>query len=1344
MADADKILKILLSVKSDVADLNKVVEGLGGVRRGADDATKAGFGLKQAFEFAGANEAIHVLVETLRQIPERFIEAIKSGVEFNAHLQDMQAGIAGILRQTQGAKFVDFAAANAEAGNIVELLKSKANELGKTYESMFEGFSHAQQSMSLITDDVKQQIALFTTLDRAMASMSITGSREAKDIADLFRGAAANTAAGTQIAAGLHITVQELDQLIQKANQGGTAFQFWMTTLAGFQEAGRAMATNFNADVNRMHNSVTDLQSDLAKPIMQPLIDGMAEFHKLATDPETGETLRGIGAIIGQTATGALRLAENLAAAYKVADYVLPDSSWLFHLFGSQSPKEVFDTAQAEQFLETNGKILLQLKSQIEAAQTLDEKEAARQALNEEVNKLYQRANSSTGEMQRVALSLIQSSGILTNNFDIIAGSAEKTSHHLADSTKQLALQKQIEDQINLLTARTSGDAEAIAEQQAQSAADKGLATMKEKGVTQLEINGQLLTEEKVWQAIYDATYKEAIAVANKKAAQTAINDLLRKENDLLAGIREKQSVISANPLLSSDDKQSQLHAAYLEEQNAIAAQIPILQNAIDEQKKIGGQEAQANVERYTAELNKLTTQYTLLGFKVRETAGFTGQFQVEMVSWVNSFGTSAHQVAGVITGTLNTAIAQTSQLLTDAIFRTGDWKAALVAIGEAGVKSLIQMVLQWTISRTVMSALNAAFGKADAESSASLAGESAAAWSPAAVSASIATEGVAAGTGLAAYIAAIASGESVAVGFAAGGAGGFKKGGYTGEGDENAIAGPAHKREFVFDAGATRSHGIENLELLRRGDASIIPRFGDGGTVEPGRLRVPWNVLARTPQNQYPPPWWNPDPQSWTGTGAGQQQGPGFYGPGRDNEGNFTWNGRPFVESRIDIDPSLTREDTFVANDDGSYFSIPHQAMDFIEENVFDGSNVTGSVGDPFGGGSVSGDIGSGLPSGSGPVEAGGLFPGDPSGFAPPSITINLGDDTNPFGGATADGTATFRGFDPNTGQPLYVDSNGNTFDATGTAWDFTGTDVPWEDPNNLNLVPPGGDPFGGSIAGGTTGSGSGDPFGGSTASGGFIGVTPDGQPVFGDAEGNHFTQDGAPYTGSLNPGGRGLGGGPDPHTGEFFDYSSGSWQPYHTAGSFRDSLNQGAEESARDPVKFGMNPTGDEGHTVFNFTPPTVDSGDAQYLADWASYVTTAGGRANWQNFPHRAGGGRMDGAPSNVDSILAWLAPGEHVIPADVTAAADRKFGRDWPEKLAQTVMPMAWPHFADGGRVGSSFSSSSSSRDGTQPIKIINVTDWKTAFKEAQKDDDHRTFIVDTIKGRAHEIGIGAVN
>ena len=139
----DQTLKILLEIKSDVSDLQKVIGGLKEVGTASETAAKSGFGMKEAFQFSGANEVLHRLIETLKQIPEHLYEAIKQGVEFNAELQKVQTAIAGLFRQESPTNFPTFEAAKVAAGDTIELLKKKANELGVSYTAMFESFEHA-------------------------------------------------------------------------------------------------------------------------------------------------------------------------------------------------------------------------------------------------------------------------------------------------------------------------------------------------------------------------------------------------------------------------------------------------------------------------------------------------------------------------------------------------------------------------------------------------------------------------------------------------------------------------------------------------------------------------------------------------------------------------------------------------------------------------------------------------------------------------------------------------------------------------------------------------------------------------------------------------------------------------------------------------------------------------------------------------------------------------------------------------------------------------------------------------------------------------------------------------
>lgn len=96
-----------------------------------------------------------------------------------------------------------------------------------------------------------------------------------------------------------------------------------------------------------------------------------------------------------------------------------------------------------------------------------------------------------------------------------------------------------------------------------------------------------------------------------------------------------------------------------------------------------------------------------------------------------------------------------------------------------------------------------------------------AAAWTPAAFMASIGSFGAAAAIGIGAVL-------------ALGALGGFRKGGYTGDGGVDDVAGVVHGKEFVFDAAATARIGVANLEAMRAGrsaPASNVVPFPTMGT---------------------------------------------------------------------------------------------------------------------------------------------------------------------------------------------------------------------------------------------------------------------------------------------------------------------------------------------------------------------------------------------------------------------------------------------------------------------------------------------------------------------------------
>lgn len=145
----------------------------------------------------------------------------------------------------------------------------------------------------------------------------------------------------------------------------------------------------------------------------------------------------------------------------------------------------------------------------------------------------------------------------------------------------------------------------------------------------------------------------------------------------------------------------------------------------------------------------------------------------------------------------------------------------AITAAKEIALTKMVGMVKRTEIATTAAAA-NAATVSTGAVQ-ATTAATTAAAWSPAALAASVGSFGSAAFVGLAALIAITAAFK------------GFRKGGYTGGGGVDDVAGVVHGQEFVFDAESTARIGVDNLERIRSGekvdlDSSGLPSNGGGG----------------------------------------------------------------------------------------------------------------------------------------------------------------------------------------------------------------------------------------------------------------------------------------------------------------------------------------------------------------------------------------------------------------------------------------------------------------------------------------------------------------------------------
>ena len=131
-------------------------------------------------------------------------------------------------------------------------------------------------------------------------------------------------------------------------------------------------------------------------------------------------------------------------------------------------------------------------------------------------------------------------------------------------------------------------------------------------------------------------------------------------------------------------------------------------------------------------------------------------------------------------------------------------------------ISSLVKLGIQWVMNATLADSLAAASMSTQAAMSMATASAISAAYATPAALVSLASFGANAEPAMAGISATTSLAQSMAM-FS-----GYKQGGYTGDGPVDQVAGPVHRKEFVFDAAATQRLGVGTLEALRSGAAGV------------------------------------------------------------------------------------------------------------------------------------------------------------------------------------------------------------------------------------------------------------------------------------------------------------------------------------------------------------------------------------------------------------------------------------------------------------------------------------------------------------------------------------------
>jgi hypothetical protein len=126
------------------------------------------------------------------------------------------------------------------------------------------------------------------------------------------------------------------------------------------------------------------------------------------------------------------------------------------------------------------------------------------------------------------------------------------------------------------------------------------------------------------------------------------------------------------------------------------------------------------------------------------------------------------------------------------------------------------------------------------------------------------------------------------------------------------------------------------------------------------------------------------------------------------------------------------------------------------------------------------------------------------------------------------------------------------------------------------------------------------------------------------------------------------------------------------------------------------------------------------------------------------HKTGyapGGRIDGAPSDTDNILSWLASGEHVISARSVGWVDRTLGPEFLDNLNRRRIEVPALHFAEGGRTGGSAAVDLSSMSQKPQINVAFFDD-RQELRKWLESHEGTNVIYDAVNRSRTDLGLGS--
>lgn len=294
------------------------------------------------------------------------------------------------------------------------------------------------------------------------------------------------------------------------------------------------------------------------------------------------------------------------------------------------------------------------------------------------------------------------------------------------------------------------------------------------------------------------AAVKAALPAATSKIQ---LAEMERQAKDQLLALESRRALVEGNFGVTAAEKWRLKKASLEEERATLESIVTALREKAALETEPGAREQMlGRVDTYQSKLSGVNRGLGTMGPDPYSTPD---QITGAITGLQDQFGTTAQAIARSFTSVIGSAVDSVAQGIEGLIMGTMTWADALRNVARTMLTTIVQaisrMFAEWIAKRALAAMKNMLFSAQEGAADT-------AAKAPGALLSSISSWGIAVAVGVAALVAAMAA------------FGGFKTGGYTGDGPTDQVAGVVHRGEFVIPAPTVQRIGLENLEAMRTG----------------------------------------------------------------------------------------------------------------------------------------------------------------------------------------------------------------------------------------------------------------------------------------------------------------------------------------------------------------------------------------------------------------------------------------------------------------------------------------------------------------------------------------------